>query len=67
MNIVVKITRKDRSNPPGKLADAELHFAGGELDGTPHEVRHRVRRRSRLHTMSATCTSSSRLRMSPRC
>src|ERR1700674_4919385 len=33
MNIVVKITRSDRANPPGKLADAELHFAGGELDG----------------------------------
>jgi hypothetical protein len=33
MNIVVKITPNDRGNPPSKLADAELHFAGGELDG----------------------------------
>ena len=33
MNIVVKITPSDRSNSPSKLADAELHFAGGELDG----------------------------------
>ena len=33
MNIVVKIAMNASSNPPGKLADAELHFAGGELDG----------------------------------
>jgi hypothetical protein len=33
MSIVVKITPNDRGNPPGKLADAELHFTGGELDG----------------------------------
>ena len=26
--ITVKITSNDRSNPPGKLADAELHFGG---------------------------------------
>ena len=23
----------DKGNPPGKLADAELHFSGGPLDG----------------------------------
>ena len=33
MNIVVKITPNDRGNPPGKLADAELHFTDGELGG----------------------------------
>ena len=33
MTIVVRITPNDRSNPPGKLADAELHFTGGELEG----------------------------------
>src|SRR4029077_20133055 len=33
MNIVVKITPNDRGKPPGKLADAELHFIDGELDG----------------------------------
>ena len=33
MTIVVKITPNDRGNPPNKLADAELHFAGCELDG----------------------------------
>src|SRR5712691_6022742 len=33
MNIVVKITANTGGNHPGKLADAELHFAGGELDG----------------------------------
>jgi len=29
----VKILPNDRSNPPGKLADAELHFAEGPLAG----------------------------------
>src|SRR5262250_1759953 len=33
MQIVVKITPNDKGNPPGKLADAELHFIDGELDG----------------------------------
>src|SRR5512142_2640314 len=31
--IVVKITPNDKGNPPGKLADAELHFTSGPLDG----------------------------------
>jgi len=31
--MVVKIVPNDKGNPPGKLADAELHFAGGVLDG----------------------------------
>ena len=31
--MVVKITQNDRNNPPGKLADAELHFTEGVLDG----------------------------------
>src|SRR5438094_2163489 len=31
--MTVKITPNDRSNPPGKLADAELHFASGPLEG----------------------------------
>ena len=29
----VKITPNDKGSPPGKLADAELHFGSGELDG----------------------------------
>src|ERR1700692_4250025 len=33
MNATVKILRNERNTPPGKLADAELHFSGGELDG----------------------------------
>ena len=33
MSIVAKITPNDRGNPPGKLADAELHFTDGELEG----------------------------------
>jgi hypothetical protein len=32
-SIIVKITANDRGNPPGKLADAELHFATGPLEG----------------------------------
>lgn len=31
--MVIKISRNDRGNPPGKLADAELHFSEGALDG----------------------------------
>jgi hypothetical protein len=31
--MLVKISRNDRGNPPGKLADAELHFSEGALDG----------------------------------
>jgi hypothetical protein len=31
--VVVKITPNDKGNPPGKLADAELHFTEGVLDG----------------------------------
>src|SRR5215210_1362344 len=33
MSLVVKITPNDKGNPAGKLADAELHFTDGELDG----------------------------------
>ena len=33
MSIAVKITPNDKGNPPGKLADAELHFSDGDLDG----------------------------------
>ena len=31
--MVIKITPNDKNNPPGKLADAELHFTEGVLDG----------------------------------
>ena len=33
MKTTIKILRNERNTPPGKLADAELHFIGGELDG----------------------------------
>ena len=33
MSLVVKFTPNERQNPAGKLADAELHFTGGELEG----------------------------------
>jgi hypothetical protein len=29
----IKFTTNDHGNPPGKLADAELHFGPGSLDG----------------------------------
>lgn len=29
----IKITPNDKGNPPGKLADAELHFEEGALEG----------------------------------
>lgn len=31
--MAVKITPNDKGNPPGKLADAELHFTAGPLEG----------------------------------
>lgn len=31
--MLVKIQPNDRQNPPGKLADVELHFADGPLSG----------------------------------
>ena len=31
--MVVKIVANERGNPPGKLADAELHFSTGPLEG----------------------------------
>ena len=31
--MTVKITPYDKGNPPGKLADAELHFTEGPLEG----------------------------------
>src|SRR6476660_714460 len=31
--MTVKITPNEKGNPPGKLADAELHFSDGPLDG----------------------------------
>jgi hypothetical protein len=33
MSLIVKITPNDKQNPPGKLADAELHFSDGALEG----------------------------------
>ena len=33
MSLTVHITPNDKQNPPGTLADAELHFTDGELGG----------------------------------
>ena len=32
-HMTVKFFPNDKGNPPGKLADAELHFSGGPCDG----------------------------------
>jgi hypothetical protein len=32
-NVTVKIIANDKGNPAGKLAEAELHFTAGPLDG----------------------------------
>ena len=32
-NMTVKISPNDKGNPVGRLADAELHFTGGPLEG----------------------------------
>src|SRR3954469_3761463 len=31
--MTIKIIPNDKGNPPGKLADAELHFTSGPLEG----------------------------------
>lgn len=31
--MTIKIVPNEKGNPPGKLADAELHFNGGPLEG----------------------------------
>ena len=31
--MLIKIAQNDKGNPPGKLADAELQFTDGPLDG----------------------------------
>jgi hypothetical protein len=31
--VTIKITPNDKGNPPGKLADAEVHFSEGPLEG----------------------------------
>jgi hypothetical protein len=31
--VTIKITPNDKGNPPGKLADAELHFSDGPFNG----------------------------------
>ena len=37
--IIVKIVPNDRGNPPGKLADAELHFTGAtERQHSVHQI-----------------------------
>jgi hypothetical protein len=32
-DMTIKITPNDKGNPPGKLAEAELHFTDGPLEG----------------------------------
>ena len=45
MTVTVKILRNERQTPAGKLADAEMHFNGGELGRTEvGRLRHLGRR-----------------------
>jgi hypothetical protein len=32
-DMTIKITPNDKGNPPGKLAEAELHFSDGPMEG----------------------------------
>jgi len=31
--VIIKISQTDKNNPPGKLADAEIHFTEGIFEG----------------------------------
>jgi hypothetical protein len=33
VDMTIKITPNDKGNPPGKLAEAELHFSDGPMEG----------------------------------
>jgi hypothetical protein len=33
VNVTIKFAASDKGSPPGKLADAELHFTEGPLEG----------------------------------
>jgi hypothetical protein len=33
VSMTIKITPNDKGNPPGKLAEAELHFSDGPMEG----------------------------------
>jgi len=52
--MVVKITPNDKGNPVGKLADAELHFSDGALEGLTSPAPLPVRRPNR----AACCCSA---------
>jgi hypothetical protein len=40
--MTIKIVPNDKGNPPGKLADAELHFSQGPLEGIEADWLRRV-------------------------
>ena len=61
--MTVKITPNDRGNPPSKLADAELHFSEGPLEGLKLIgfsiwERNRRRRRPQRHVSRARHVTS---------
>ena len=39
-NLTVKIVPNDKGNPPGKLADAELHFTDGPPSDQTDRLQH---------------------------
>ena len=69
--MIVKITPNDKNNPPGKLADAELHFTEGgsraEADrlwrlGAPHRQRPNVTFPARQYSVNGERRSFALLR-----
>ena len=63
--MVVKIVPYEKGNPPGKLADAELHFTDGALEGLKligFAIWERCSGGGRNVTTAATAGSSGRWR-----
>ena len=55
--MVVKITPNDKGNPPGKLADAELHFTDGTLAGAKFLLlREQISQSSKAQFLLQGCT-----------
>ena len=75
-NMTVKVSPNDKGNPPGKLADAEVHFTGGPLEGlkligfaiweTRSGARRNVTFPARQYSVNGERRSFALLRFSPR-
>ena len=62
--MVVKIVPNEKAHPPGKLADAELHFTEGLLDLFA-QVRRKLDRWSRLQRRAHRSISPKTMSMEP--